>query len=76
MVTTSVAHTSDEIEKLAAKGKAWILSRPRKDCQMVGYDKGNGQRLLVGFTKDRASKDNCNREKGIRRLEKAYAVVL
>ena len=39
---------------------------------MVEYDKGNGQRLLVGYTEDRARKDAYNREKGIRRLEKAY----
>lgn len=39
---------------------------------MVEYDKGNGQRLLVGYTDNRARKDAYNRDKGIRRLEKAY----
>ena len=39
---------------------------------MVEYDKGWGRRLLVGYTDDRAKKDAYNREKGIRRLEKAY----
>ncbi len=39
---------------------------------MVEYDKGGGRRLLVGYTDDRARKDAYNREKGIRRLEKAY----
>ncbi len=39
---------------------------------MVEYDKGGGKRLLVGYTEDRARKDAYNREKGIRRLEKAY----
>lgn len=40
---------------------------------MVEYDKGNnGRRLLVGYTEDRARKDAYNREKGIRRLEKAF----
>ena len=39
---------------------------------MIEYDKGNGQRLLVGYTEERARKDAYNREKGIRRLEKAY----
>lgn len=48
------------------------MEQPRTDCQMVEYDKGNGQRLLVGYTEDRARKDAYNREKGIRRLEKAY----
>lgn len=33
---------------------------------------GGGRRLLVGYTEDRAKKDAYNREKGIRRLEKAY----
>ena len=39
---------------------------------MVVYDKGKGKRLLVGYTEKRARKDAYNREKGIRRLEKAY----
>ena len=39
---------------------------------MVEYDKGGGQRLLVGYTNDRARKDAYNRDKGIRRLDKAY----
>ena len=52
--------------------KDWILGQPKSDCQMVEYDKGNGQRLLVGYTEKRARKDSYNREKGIRRLEKAY----
>lgn len=30
--------------------KEWILSQPKNDCQMVEYDKGNGRRLLVGYT--------------------------
>ena len=51
--------------------KDWILGQPKSDCQMVEYDKGNGQRLLVGYTEKRARKDSYNREKGIRRLEKA-----
>ena len=39
---------------------------------MVEYDNGGGRRLLVGYTDERAKKDAYNREKGIRRLEKAY----
>ena len=39
---------------------------------MVDYDKGYGKRLLVGYNADRARKDAYNREKGLRRLEKAY----
>lgn len=30
--------------------REWILEQPRRDCQMVEYDKGNGQRLIVGYT--------------------------
>ena len=50
----------------------WILGQPKVDNRMVEYDKGNGRRLLVGYTDDRARKDAYNREKGVRRLEKAY----
>lgn len=39
---------------------------------MVEDDKGNGRRLLVGYTEDREKKDAYNRDKDIRRLEKAY----
>ena len=39
---------------------------------MAEYDKGDGRRLLVGYTDYRARKDAYNREKDIRRLEKAY----
>ncbi len=40
---------------------------------MVEYNRGEGKRLLVGYTSDRARKDAYNRDKGIRRLEKAYS---
>ena len=52
--------------------KQWILEQPKVDRGMIEYDKGNGQRLLVGYTDDRAKKDAYNRDKGLRRLEKAY----
>ncbi len=52
--------------------RQWILEQPKRNCRMVEYDKGGGRRLLVGYTDDRARKDAYNREKGIRRLEKAY----
>ena len=63
---------SKEIRNESRKIQEWILEQPKTDCRMVEYDKGNGQRLLVGYTEDRARKDAYNREKGIRRLEKAY----
>lgn len=52
--------------------REWILKQEKADCLMVEYDKGGGRRLLVGYSDDRAKKDAHNREKGIRRLEKAY----
>ena len=61
-----------KIKTKSKKIKEWILSQPKNDCQMVEYDKGNGKRLLVGYTDNRARKDAYNREKGVRRLEKAY----
>ena len=61
-----------KIKNESRKIQEWILEQPKTDCRMVEYDKGNGQRLLVGYTEDRARKDAYNREKGIRRLEKAY----
>lgn len=61
-----------KIKNESAEIKRWILGRPKADRQMVEYDKGGGRRLLVGYTDDRARKDAYNREKGIRRLEKAY----
>ena len=61
-----------KIRNESRKIQEWILEQPKTDCQMVEYDKGNGRRLLVGYTKERARKDAYNREKGIRRLEKAY----
>lgn len=51
----------------------WILRQPKADKRMIEYDKGGGRRLLVGYSDDRARKDAYNREKGIRRLEKAYS---
>lgn len=54
------------------KVKSWILEQPKVDRAMVEYDKGGGRRLLVGYTDDRAKKDAYNRDKGVRRLEKAY----
>ena len=50
----------------------WILSQPKHDGHMAEYDKGGGRRLLVSYSDDRARKDGYNREKGVRRLEKAY----
>lgn len=61
-----------KIKTESKKIKEWILNQPKDDRRMVEYDKGDGRRLLVGYTDDRARKDAYNREKGVRRLEKAY----
>ena len=61
-----------KIKNESRKIQEWILGQPKLDNRMVEYDKGNGRRLLVGYTDGRARKDAYNREKGIRRLEKAY----
>ena len=60
------------IKAESEKVKTWILEQPKVDRGMVEYDKGGERRLLVGYTDDRAKKDAYNRDKGIRRLEKAY----
>lgn len=61
-----------KIKTESKKIKEWILNQPKIDRRIVEYDKGDGRRLLVGYTVDRARKDAYNREKGVRRLEKAY----
>lgn len=60
------------IKAESEKVRSWILEQPKADRRMVEYDKGGGRRLLVGYTEDRARKDAYNRDKGVRRLEKAY----
>ena len=62
-----------KIKNESRKIQEWILKQPKIDRRMVEYDKGDGQRLLVGYTDDRARKDAYNRDKGLRRLEKAYS---
>ena len=52
--------------------KRQILSFGKGEGMMHEIDKGGGRRLLIGYSGRRAGKDAHNREKGIRRLEKAY----
>lgn len=52
--------------------KKQILSLPKINGKMHEIDRGEGRRLLVGYTDDRARKDAYNRKKGVRRLEKMY----
>ena len=52
--------------------KRFILSQPKLDRQMFEIDKGNGRRLLIGYSNEREKKDAYNRNKGLKRLEKSY----
>ncbi len=51
--------------------KEWILSLPRRNGQFFETNKGKAK-LVVGYSENRARKDRYNRDKGIKRLEKAY----
>jgi len=51
--------------------KAWALSLPKQDGTFNEIPKGQA-RLIVGYSVNRAKKDRHNREKGVKRLEKAY----
>lgn len=51
--------------------KTWVLSLNKQDGEFYETRKGQA-RLIVGYSDNRAGKDCHNREKGVRRLEKAY----
>ena len=51
--------------------KAWALSLVKQDGEFNETRKGHA-RLIVGYSDSRAKKDRYNREKGVKRLEKAY----
>ena len=61
------ARIKNEAETL----KQWILSLDKKDGLFHETPKDNA-RLVIGYTDRRAKRDCHNREKGVRRLEKAY----
>ena len=52
--------------------KDWILSKEKVDGKFFEKSRGNGERLIVGYSKERAKKDAYNRERGVERLRKAY----
>jgi hypothetical protein len=52
--------------------KQWILSLEKQDGCFYELEKLPRCRLIVGYSQNRVKKDNYNREKGIRRLEKEY----
>lgn len=54
------------------KTKQWILSLEKRDGVFNELQMGGGVRMIVGYSDKRAKKDRYNREKGVKRLEKAY----
>lgn len=51
--------------------KKWILSLEKQD-EEFNETKKDEVRLIVGYSTKRAAKDKYNREKGVKRLQKAY----
>lgn len=60
------------IKKESAGVMEWILSQEKGDGTYHEYTRKNGERLIIGYSEQRAKKDAHNREKGIERLRKAY----
>jgi transposase len=52
--------------------KRWLLSLDKKDGCFYELGMLPHSRLIVGYSEKRAKKDACNREKGVKRLSKAY----
>lgn len=59
------------IKNESSKIKKWILSLEKQNGIFYETDKGSS-RLIVGYSENRAKKDRYNRDKGIKRLQKAY----
>jgi transposase len=51
--------------------KQWILALEKHDGEF-NEQKKDDIRLIIGYSENRAKKDRYNREKGIKRLQKAY----
>ena len=52
--------------------KAWILSLERRDGAAYENKRADGDRLIVGYSSNRAANDARNRYKGVERLRKSY----
>lgn len=57
-------------EKKAVKDE--ILAWEKKDGEFFEHRRENGERLIVGYSENRAKKDAYNRARGVERLQKAY----
>ena len=60
------------IKKESSTVTDWILSQEKATGVYHEYKRDNGERLVIGYSGQRAKKDAHNREKGIERLRKAY----
>ena len=54
------------------KTRQWILSLEKRDGVFNELQMDGGARLIVGYSDKRAKKDRYNREKGVKRLQKAF----
>ena len=61
------ARIKNENEKI----KRWILSLKKSDNEFNELKKDD-VRIIVGYSTNRAKKDKYNRERGVKRLQKAY----
>ena len=61
------------IKKEPADVVEWMLAQEKVSGMYHEYVRKNGERLIVGYSDQRAKKDAHNREKGIGRLRKAYS---
>lgn len=51
----------------------WMLAREKVTGAYYEYVRKNGERLVIGYSEQRAKKDAHNRDKGIEMLRKAYS---
>ncbi len=63
-----------KIKNESSTVKQWVQEQPKVHRKMVENNKGGGRRLLVSYNDDQARKEAYNRDKSIRRLEKATPV--
>ena len=52
--------------------KKWIFSLDKQDGSFYELPKTGNSRLIIGYSDSRARKDQYNRERGVRRLEKEF----
>jgi transposase len=65
IIGARIKNETDEI-------KQWILSLEKYDGCFYELGKMPHSRLIVGYSENRAKKERYNREKGVKRLQKAY----